>query len=140
MLYRTMRGAQDGRPECCATASCLGVRVDTERPDVDLEDDGTVHPRDGGLSVVPDDPGLLKPHIRPTWLGGRSTKPLWVIADDSLPPNLLYVPDSGSGPVAHGLIKPRVQMLAGDFQAALANTRPHWEEVRPSAVTPQVVP
>lgn len=98
-----------------------------------VQSDGHIHPQTGGMSVVPDDPSYLPDHRKPKWLGGTSKRPLWVIADDELPPALCYRPDDpdANGLVVHGFVEPTSRMLPDDLQQHLSTTRETWQEVRP---------
>jgi hypothetical protein len=122
--------AQDGRPECCTYDTfCLGIRVNTERDDLDLDENGFV--QRGGMSVCPDQPDLLMRGLRPESMGGNCPWPLWRIPDASLPPTLVFVPDppAKGKPRCHGTIRPREPMQVDAYLAALCTTRGLWERV-----------
>jgi len=103
----------------------LGARVGVDvRPDAA----GNVQPAQGGISVTPEDPSRLPPHLRPIRLGGQCGLPLFKIDDGSLGRALAYLP-SPKKPTRHGLIEPAALMAIGNYQSALAATSVAWNEV-----------
>lgn len=103
----------------------LGVR-----PGVDVHADpqGRVSGGGGGLSVTPDDPKLLPPHVRPARFGGKGKLPLFEQPMSALDTALAYRQD----PVRadrHGFIEPGKTMHLSDYQVALAGSQAAWEEV-----------
>lgn len=81
----------------------------------------------GGISVTPDDPARLPPHLRPLSLGGECGLPLFSIKRASLGRRLAYRPDP-KRPTRHGMVEPAVSMAAGSYQDALAATSLAWTE------------
>jgi hypothetical protein len=49
------------------------------RIDIPNRPDERVHPGTGGMSVTPDDPARLLPHVRPRWLGGQGKLPVFAL-------------------------------------------------------------
>ena len=115
-LYRCMR-KENGVPQACTTSKwCLGVKIgDDEYDDIDVQQDGLLHPASGGMSVSPDSPQYLPTHRRPPYCdGGTSRHPLWVIASDTVVAPVNYRPDD---PDDDGQ------------QEALRGTQDHWQEM-----------
>jgi len=65
-ILRAMRADASGKPRCGSEANMLGVR-----PGVDIHPGAgaRVVGGHGGMSVTPDDPKLLPPHVRPPRFG-----------------------------------------------------------------------
>ena len=124
-LFRAMRKDDEGKPRCGSESNMLGVR-----PGVDIQPNeaARVDGGQGGLSVTPDDPKLLPPHVRPTRFGGRGKLPVFELPMSSLEALLAYRPDP-ERPERHGFIEPGTPMHLNDFQSALAATREAWKEV-----------
>jgi hypothetical protein len=124
-LFRVMLKAPNGAPVGGGGANMLGVRVGIDvRPDAT----GNVERGRGGLSVAPEDPARLPPHLRPVRFGGACGLPLFAIGADDLGPKLDYLPDAGR-PGRHGTIEPARGMPVANYQAALADTAPRWKEL-----------
>lgn len=123
ILFRIMLKDVEGRPVVGTSDNMLGARVS-----VDVRPDGEdrVHPTRGGISVAPEDPARLPPHLRPIRLGGQCGLPLFRIEDASLGQELAYRPDPKK-PTRHGMIEPAASMLLRAYQGALAATAPDWE-------------
>lgn len=92
LLYRPMLRDDAGRPRCGDRANMLGARPVVDIP---VQENGTVATGQGGMSVTPDDPAYLPPHVRPERLGGRGKLPVFVIAPSGLGSTLSYRPDPG---------------------------------------------
>lgn len=120
-----MKRDSDGMPLCGATANELGVR-----PGVDIKEDpeGLVHPKTGGLSTTPDDPGLLPPHVRPASYGGKGKLPVFVLEVAALDPQLSTRRDPKS-PRRHAFIEPAATMALTALQAFFCSGRADWEVV-----------
>jgi len=86
----------------------LGVRVPIDvRPDAN----GTVAPGGGGMSVTPDDPARLPPHLRPVSHGGLGVLPVFGMPVGGLGLLLSFRPDPRR-PDRHGFVEPsRVMTL-----------------------------
>ncbi len=124
-LFRAMRKDEAGRPVCGSAGSMLGVR-----PNVDIPNDGTgaVKPGTGGLSITPDDPAHLPPHVRPPRLGGKGRLPIFEILRGAIGSSLTFRADPDH-PVTHGFVEPAKVMVLADYQLALCNTGSSWKEV-----------
>ncbi len=120
-----MRKDETGRPLRGAESNMLGVR-----PGADIHPDASsgVSGGRGGLSVTPDDPRLLPPHVRPPRFGGRGKLPVFALPMDCLGTSLAYRPDP-ERPERHGFVEPGELMDLGEYQAALGATQPSWREV-----------
>lgn len=124
-VFRAMRKDQGGAPLCGSDSNMLGAR-----PGVDIRADaeGRVLGGQGGLSVTPDDPKLLPPHVRPPRFGGKGKLPLFELPTSSLTAALSYRADP-ERPTRHGFLEPGSEMLLAEYQAALAATQSAWKEV-----------
>jgi hypothetical protein len=121
-LFRAMREDDAGKPRCGTEANVLGVRPG----EIELDVQGLVAGGRGGLSVTPDDPQRLPPHVRPPkFLGGRGKLPVFELSIESLGAKLSYRPDP-KRPTDHGFVEPGVQMQLADYNAALAATQSAW--------------
>ncbi len=114
-----------GQPLCGTEPNRLGVR-----PGVDVAPDpaGQVVGGTGGLSVTPDDPHRLPPHVRPVRFGGRGHLPVFQLPFTDLGIKLAYRP-SRNHPKKHGYIEPRAEMSLNGYQEALALTQSAWTEL-----------
>ena len=124
LLYRPMLRDEAGRPRLGERANMLGVRPGFDIP---VLPDGNVMAGQGGMSVTPDDPAYLPPHVRPERLGGRGKLPVFVLAATRLGSALSYRPDPGH-PGRHGFVEPAGAMPLAAYQTALAHTQDAWEE------------
>lgn len=122
-VYRVMRASQDGLPEVGADRFKLGAEIPR---DIEPAADGTVRPQRRGMSVF-DDPNALPAHLLPTHLGGDSPIPLFHFPGSW--PGSLSVAQQGRNP-HHHVVQPARQCPLADYQAALASTRPGWEQDR----------
>jgi hypothetical protein len=120
-----MRSDETGQPLCGSESNMLGVR-----PGVDIRPDhvGQVLSGRGGLSVTPDDPKLLPPHVRPPRFGGKGKLPVFELPTASLGALLRYRPDA-ERPDRHGFVEPAAPVAFSDYQAALAASQSAWEAV-----------
>jgi hypothetical protein len=106
-------------------AALLGARpgIDIVLDAYNLVDRGT-----GGMSVTPDDPGRLPPHVRPKRFGGLGKLPIFGLETKRLGELLAYRADPRA-PDRHGFVEPASRMPFEAYQAALAGTQPDWWEV-----------
>lgn len=122
-LYRTFVTDDEGRPKIGAGNFMLGARVPTDiKPDAD----GMVGPGRGGMSVTPNDPSGLPPHLRPiTLAGGLSTLPVFSIRSPKLGQSLRFQPAKRL-PERHGFVEPALAMKLETYQNALGATVSEW--------------
>ena len=120
-LYRGMKPAADGLPECGSTGRTLGVRVPD---DIAPDPEGRVHPRTGGMSCAPDDPKLLVPHRRPPALGGTGRDPVFAFAVGGLTASLAARRQTTS----HATVEPGGSTALQAYVDALHSTRAHWSK------------
>jgi hypothetical protein len=123
-IFRAMSRALDGGPICGSGPCMLGVRVPL---DIAPDEAGNVHPGRGGMSVTPDDPARLPPHLRPISLGGLGKLPVFAIEVGRLGPHARHRPDPRR-PTRHGFVEPAISMSLSSFRTALATTRAAWRE------------
>ena len=122
-LYRTFVTDEENRPKIGVRDFMLGARVGI---DIKPDRDGAVEPGKGGMSVTPNDPAGLPPHLRPTSLtGGQSTLPVFSIAASKLGANLRFQP-AKRHPERHGFVEPAMAMKLDAYQAALGATASDW--------------
>ena len=109
-VYRAIKEDDDGSPWVSHTvARGLGVRVPH---DVEPDDEGVVHPGDGGPSVCPHPDGI------PWFLRGQ---PTWELELNDLPDELAYRDDPGRDD--HGFLEPAYPMDLEDFRELIEGTR-----------------
>jgi hypothetical protein len=124
-LLRVMVRTASGTPVCGDGACMLGVRVPV---DIVPDAEGHVRPGHGGMSVTPDNPRQLPPHLRPVTLGGIGKLPVFGIAVTALGVELQYRADV-KRPKRHGFVEPAGLVSLDRYQAALAATASAWKEV-----------
>lgn len=122
-LYRTFVTDEKDRPKIGVENFMLGARVPI---DIKADQDGMVGPGKGGMSVTPNDPCGLPPHLRPiTLAGGQSTLPVFFIASSKLGPNLRFQA-AKRHPERHGFVEPAMAMKLDAYQNALGSTVSEW--------------
>jgi hypothetical protein len=122
-LFRTFVTDADNRPKIGAANFMLGARVPL---DIKPDRDGRVVPGKGGMSVTPNDPAGLPPHLRPISLaGGQSTLPIFSIATSKLGASLRFQP-AKLHPERHGFVEPSMAMKLEAYQDALGATVAQW--------------
>jgi hypothetical protein len=124
-LFRAMRRVDGGAPPCGSVANQLGIRPGIDIP---IAPDKRVHPGTGGMSVTPDDPARLPPHVRPLWLGGQGKLPVFAL-DLAVIAAPLGVRLDPKHPERHAFVEPAMMMTVDEYQAALCSTRAFWSEV-----------
>jgi hypothetical protein len=120
LLYRSMKSAPDGLPECGPSRRQLGAKVPE---DIDVEN-GNVLPVTGGMSVSPDRAENLPQHRRPPQFGGTGKDGVSVIRSSAMGQNLIYRPDPRD--VEHGFVEPAQKQSLDHYQQALCLTRKDW--------------
>jgi hypothetical protein len=81
-----------------------------------------------GMSVTPDDPAWLPPHVRPRWLGGVGKLPVFSL-DFAVIGAPLRVRLDPNHPDRHAFVEPASMMTVDEYQAALCSTRALVSEV-----------
>ena len=131
-FYRAMTPDGNGLPTVGRTARSLGVRAS----DVTVGPDGSIAPGTGGMSVAPGSPWNLPHHRRPRSLGRGSTghveDRVFEIAGDRVEAQSLVVRPDERRPALHAFVEPATEMPLGDYERALAATRPAWKVIWPS--------
>jgi hypothetical protein len=117
-----MKDDGEGQPECGPSARTLGVRLDG---DILVQEDDTVEPETGGMSVGLDQPENVPAHRRPPEFDGWGPDPLWMIEEEDLPSTLALRLDP-EDPSRHGFVEPIEKMPLASFQEALATSRGLW--------------
>ena len=97
--------------------------------DIQKTPDELVHPGTGGMSVTPDDPARLPPHVRPRWLGGQGKLPAFFYLEFAALAPPLGVRLDPKHPERHAFVEPALMMTVDEYQAALCSTRGLWREV-----------
>lgn len=120
VLYRGMKDDGEGQPECGPSARKLGVRLEG---DITIQEDGTVRPGTGGMSVALDRPENLPMHRRDAAFGGWGQDPVWRIDEADLPDSLVCRPDARS---RHGVVEPIETVSLEEYQETLACSRGFW--------------
>ena len=135
-IFRSML-AENGKPKVGSASKMLGVRVPPNpEPDLPVDGNGDVHPKSGGMSVVPDWrslPDFLIPKrlraLRPD-ASGSNNLVCWSLGDGAfdevdLTEKLRLRPDPDD-PAGHGFVEPNHTMTVQRFQESLAETRDQW--------------
>jgi len=122
-----MKKGPDGLPAIGRSARTLGVRVEGKYADVTLDAAGRVLPAKGGMSVTVDEPKLMPPARRPTWLKGAGEDPLFFINKEKIVSPLTIRLDKG----AHAFVEPTLPRPLFDYENDLARTQPDWMEIEP---------
>lgn len=139
LIYRVM--TRDGdKPKVGPTARTLGVRVPpSPHPDIVPNNDGTVGPLMGGMSVAPEMRFLSAYRVParyralvPRARGNNKQDACWRMGAGPFQAALVASglqlrPDSR----AHGVVEPASVMDVNDYQALLAATRDEWQLVEP---------
>jgi hypothetical protein len=129
--------ADGEKPRIGTCGKSLGVRVAPAKiQDITLNDDGTVSPKTGGMSVAP------SVHALPDFLiparlvskfpraRGNDNLVCWKLGDGEfvdgpIADNLTFRPDPKS-PSRHGFVEPSLKMTIDDYQRALGATQDQW--------------
>jgi hypothetical protein len=134
LIYRVM--TRDGdKPMVGNTARALGVRLPpSSHADIKVNDDGTVEPGGGGMSVSPRLERLPKHRVpkrlrhRVPKASGFDSDSCWYMgsgsfADGPIAPGLMLRLEGRE----HGLVEPESRMPLADYLAALASTCDQWQ-------------
>ncbi len=97
-----------------------------------MKPDDLVFPKQGGMSVSPDDPWNLPEHRRPPEFQGVGRDPVWIIDETQLGPDLMYRPDPHQP--GHGFVEPAFSMTLAEYQDALAQTQASWRRLKPGPI------
>lgn len=129
-LFRTFVVDDKNRPKIGTGNFMLGARVPI---DIKPDHEGMVAAGRGGMSVTPNDPAGLPPHLRPISLsGGQSTLPVFSIAVSKLGEDLRFQP-AKKHPERHGLVEPSMAMKFDAYQDALGATVAQWVQWKAAA-------
>lgn len=121
-LYRSMKSAEDGAPQCGPTRRQLGALVPE---DIKPDHAGVVSPQTGGMSVAPHQVQNLGQHRRPPEFGGTGKDPVFVIETQELGSSLTCRLDSAT----HGLVEPSHPQPVSQYQTALCALRTAWRPI-----------
>lgn len=133
LVYRSMK-EENGKPMLGRVRDTLGVVPDR---DISVQTDGTVQPKNGGMSVAP---SLLKmpyslipkrlKHLLPDGEGAKGSNNLRVwkrgVGDFKEASFALKLTMRLDKPT-HGLVEPADIMPFAEYEMALQNTRDDWE-------------
>ena len=122
IVFRAMKEDIDGKPLVGSSSSKLGVRIEGQYRDIPINEDGTVHPKTGGMSVTPDTPEGLPKRRLPKSLGGEGRDPVFSFEVIDLPSTLALRRDKPS----HALVEPSKSCLFEEYEQNLHGTREDW--------------
>lgn len=129
---------EDGLPMTGITGRYLGARRDGPVKDFEeINEDGTVDPGKGGMSVNPPPPTNIAPPRRLPQYGkdengeiGYGKDPVFELETDELPDELLYQPDQNPEQTGkHGFIEPSHRMAFEEYLQAVHETRTLWHRM-----------
>jgi hypothetical protein len=124
LLFRSMKKGEDGNPEVGIGSRYLGARMPpNDVTDITPDENGLVHPGEGGMSASPDTPYNLDIRHRPPEYGGKGKDPVWCISECDLGPDLHYDPYEPT----HGFVEPSYTMPSENYQQAIIDTREKWK-------------
>ena len=141
LIWKGMK-IDGNKPLVGRSAVSLGVRVGPgENDDVEPDEDGYVHPGQGGMSVSPS-VATLPPHRLPRRLqkkypdrfaeaSGPNGLHCWwfgqgAFAAEQVAERLNLRPDPDA-PDSHGLVEPDDKMKTETYEGALAATKDQWQ-------------
>ena len=123
-IFRAMKAEADGLPTAGRSGRAPGVRIGGPSRDITVEQDGTVQPRDGGMSVALDAArNLSKPRL-PKSLGGEGRDPVFSMVRGNILSTLLLRQDR----YPHALVEPGRRCPLPVFESDLASTRSLWSK------------
>ena len=137
LIYRSMT-VDGGKPKVGNTARSLGVRIPPDsHPDIEVDVEGNVHPRTGGMSVARNwrdlethrIPRRLQDKVRDAV--GSNRDACWGMGEgafvtDTVADGLVLTPDNPSSSATHGVVEPDSTMSLHTFQENLVKTRDQW--------------
>ena len=137
-VYRSML-ENAGQPKIERSANALGVRIEGESVDVNVQANGFVKAGDKGMSVAPL-PGFLPrfrvysglKHIVEGAKSPNANLRIWRMGvgpfqREIAAPDLMLIPDPPKeGVVKHGVMAPGHDMPITAYETALANTQAQW--------------
>jgi hypothetical protein len=130
-VLRSMIADEDGLPMLGKTGRYLCCRSSGKFRDLDIGEDGTVGPGDGGVSVSPPPVHNLHPSKRPPTSehpDGYGEDPIFELETEELPGELEYRADP-KDPDRHGFIEASRRMPFEEYQRAIQATRTLWRHV-----------
>ena len=122
IVFRAMKEDSDGKPRTGNSAVTLGVRIEGSHADIQIDNQGQIHPKTGGMSVTPDDYRQLPNHRLPESLGGRGRHPIFSFQVANLPSSLTLRRDKPS----HAFVEPLKSCLFEEYEQNLQGTREDW--------------
>lgn len=122
IIFRAMKEDFDGKPLVGRLARTLGVRIEGQYRDIPINEDGTVHPNTGGMSVTPNTLEQLPVFRLPKSLGGEGRDPVFSFQVVDLPSTLALRRDKPS----HALVEPSKSCLFEEYEQNLHSTREDW--------------
>lgn len=121
IVWRVMAQTESPGPKLGASMTTLGARVRDLHPRVD----GTVDPREGGVSVSPEGLEHLPRSARIIIDNGRGVA--FALETEDLPDHLVFRPDPYEE--SHGFVEPAYPMKFEVYQRAVQETSELWQPV-----------
>ena len=145
-VYRSMkeengrpREEENGKPKIERSASALGIRIDGESADIQLQPDGSVKAEAQGMSVAPLPKFLPRfrvyhglKHVVEGAKSPDASLRIWRTGEgdflrENLTSDLRLYPDAPeNGIVKHGVVAPARKMALAEYETALAETQSDW--------------
>ena len=122
IVFRAMKEGSDGKSRTGNSAITLGVRIEGSHADIQIDSQGQVHSKTGGMSVTPDDYRQLPKHRLPESLSGRGRHPIFSFQIANLPSTLALRKDKPG----HALVEPSKSCLFEEYEQNLHGTREDW--------------
>jgi hypothetical protein len=116
-----MREEDDGLPEIGESLATLGIRP----KDIDVDEDGNVIPRTGGLSVTPNSIQNMPKFLKPRALGGEGRRPVFELQTASLDDALCARWVAAD----HAFVEPSFSYPFPTYVSNIHATRPNWVKV-----------
>ena len=132
VVFRAMTAASDGLPLEGRSARLLGVRVPD---DVKPDEEGRVHPGQGGMSVAPGSIWNVPTHRRPRGMGqgssGHAEDRVYSVATTEVLSAGLVVRNDPIRPSKHAFVEPQEPTEMTTYEKLLSSTRPLWRQSWP---------